>query len=168
MKQRLGIAGALLGAPPIVVLDEPINGLDPQGIIDMRSVIKDAHSQFGTTFIISSHILSELDLVATQFGFIEKGHLLREVSHSDLHTAMQKSLYIEVDNEEKAFSVLRTKLGVKPVRTGSGQLILESHIDEPQIVSQALTSAGVSILGLRKQETSLEDYFIGLVGGKHE
>jgi len=63
--QRLGIAGALLGSPPIVVLDEPINGLDPQGIVDMRTVITTAHAQTGATFIVSSHILAELDLVAT-------------------------------------------------------------------------------------------------------
>ena len=85
MKQRLGIAGALLGSPSFVVLDEPINGLDPQGIIDMRNVIKNIHKQTGTTFIISSHILSELDLVATQFGFIDHGVLLKEITRDELH-----------------------------------------------------------------------------------
>jgi len=84
MKQRLGIAGALLGSPLLVVLDEPINGLDPQGIIDMRNLIKNIQAGTGATFIISSHILSELDLVATRFGFIEQGVLLKELSRVDL------------------------------------------------------------------------------------
>ena len=92
MKHRLGIAGALLGSPSVVVLDEPINGLDPQGIIDMRNVIKNTHEQTGATFIISSHILSELDLVATQFGFIDHGVLLKEITHGDLHEHTETTL----------------------------------------------------------------------------
>ena len=85
MKQRLGIAGALLGSPSLIVLDEPTNGLDPQGIIDMRAIIKNVHAQTGSTFIISSHILSELDLIATRFGVLDRGVLLKETSHSELH-----------------------------------------------------------------------------------
>ena len=92
MKQRLGVAGALLGSPEIVLLDEPANGLDPQGIIDMRAIIKNANTQTGATFIISSHILSELDLVATRFGFIEQGVLLKEISHADLHENTKETL----------------------------------------------------------------------------
>jgi ABC-2 type transport system ATP-binding protein len=92
MKQRLGLAGALLGHPPIVILDEPVNGLDPQGIADMREIIKRENQHNGTTFIISSHILGELDLVATQFGFIEQGRLLKEISHDDLHRQTKYTL----------------------------------------------------------------------------
>ncbi|MDR2610489.1 MAG: ABC transporter ATP-binding protein [Clostridiales Family XIII bacterium] len=168
MKQRLGIAGALLGSPAIVVLDEPINGLDPQGIIEMRTVIRDAHRESGATFIISSHILSELDLVATYFGFIEKGRLLKQISHKELHEATRKSLCIEVDNTEKAVTALKATLGARPVVTEKGQLVLESHLEEPDRVAQTLAGAGVTLYGLHRQETTLEDYFIGLVnGGEH-
>ena len=92
MKHRLGIASALLGEPSVVMLDEPINGLDVQGIIDMRAVIKDVHARLGVTFIISSHILGELDLVATRFGFIECGVLLKEITHAELHEQTSNSL----------------------------------------------------------------------------
>ncbi|WP_461246821.1 ABC transporter ATP-binding protein [Treponema sp. R6D11] len=91
MKQRLGIANALLGKPAIIILDEPINGLDPQGIADIRNMIIDINKQEGTTFIISSHILSELDLVATKFGFIDKGVLIKEATHEELHKEMERN-----------------------------------------------------------------------------
>lgn len=135
MKQRLGIAGALLGSPSVIVLDEPINGLDPQGIIDVRNVIKSVHAQTGTTFIISSHILAELDLIATRFGFIERGVLLEEISHAELHEKTDKKLLvIEADDEEKAREVLN--------------------------------KSGVKIRDVYKRETTLEDYFIRLIGGE--
>jgi len=133
MKQRLGIAGALLGSPPVVVLDEPINGLDPQGIIDIRAVIKNAHADSGATFIISSHILSELDLTATRFGFIERGALLKEITHNDLHEQTKKQLVIETDDAQKA--------------------------------RDALIKAGVEFYGIHRRETTLEEYFIRLIGG---
>jgi len=210
MKHRLGIAGALLGAPCVVVLDEPVNGLDPQGIIDMRTVIKDVHSQTGATFIISSHILSELDLVATRFGFIEQGVLLKEISHSDLHGHTKKSLLIDVDDAEKARAALRA-IGVTEVTvvmeaaTGmpadmsanasadasagvSGdmsadvsagatanaatnmqpnyaRLILDSHLDKSNEIARALVNGGVELYGLHRRETTLEEYFVRLVGG---
>jgi ABC-2 type transport system ATP-binding protein len=168
MKQRLGIAGALLGSPSIVVLDEPINGLDPQGIIDMRAVIHDAHRESGATFIISSHILSELDLIATQLGFIEKGCLLKEISHTDLHEATRKSLIIEVDDEAKAQAVIRSALGVIPVPLGMGRLLLESHLEDSNKIAHALVSGGVELYDLHRKETTLEEYFIGLVGGQND
>ena len=213
MKQRLGVAGALLGSPPIVVLDEPVNGLDPQGIVDMREMIKDIHTQTGTTFIISSHILSELDLVATQFGFIEKGVLVKEISHADLHELTKKSLVIEVGDAAAALAALRP-LGFESkaagrsavqegaaeaesgsavqegaaeaesrsavqedaAETGSGkaalhyitvngnQLVLRSGIERPNLIARALIEGGVEVYDLHRQETTLEEYFMRLVG----
>ncbi len=90
MKQRLGIANALLGNPPIVILDEPINGLDPEGISDIRKVIKKINEEYGTTFIISSHILSELDKVSNKFGFIDNGILVEEINYKELHKYTSK------------------------------------------------------------------------------
>jgi ABC-2 type transport system ATP-binding protein len=163
MKQRLGIAGALLGSPPIVVLDEPINGLDPQGIIDMRGVIKDAHDETGATFIISSHILAELDLLATRFGFIEQGVLLKEISHSDLHEQTKKSLLIEVGDLAKAQGLLRA-WGAESV-TENGKLVLQEGLDRSNEIAKVLINGGVEVYDLHRQETTLEEYFIKLVGG---
>jgi len=165
MKHRLGIAGALLGSPSIVVLDEPVNGLDPQGIIDMRKVIKDIHAQTGATFIISSHILSELDLVATRFGFIELGVLLKEITHTDLHEHTKKSLLIEVGDGAKALAVLKT-LGIEDVSKDGNRLALDSHLDRANEIARALVNGGVELYGLHRRETTLEEYFVRLVGGQ--
>jgi ABC-2 type transport system ATP-binding protein len=164
MKQRLGIAGALLGSPPIVVLDEPINGLDPQGIIEMRNVIRDVHSSTGATLIISSHILSELDLVATQFGFIEQGRLLKEISHSDLHEQTSKTVRIDVDDPVLAQTLLH-ELGVEEVDTSGESLVLHTHLDRTDDIAHTLVHGGVKLRDLHRQETTLEEYFVRLVGG---
>jgi ABC-2 type transport system ATP-binding protein len=167
MRQRLGIAAALLGAPPIVVLDEPINGLDPQGIADMRAVITSHNREKGTTFIISSHILSELDLVATRFGFIEEGVLVKEISHADLHERTKKSLVVEVNDVARALAVLQGKLGMAAT-AGDGRLILDGHCDVPHKVARALVEEGVELYRLSPQEMTLEEYFIKLTGGGHD
>jgi len=167
MKQRLGIAGALLGSPEIVVLDEPINGLDPQGIIDMRNVIKNIHAETGATFIISSHILSELDLVATQFGFIEQGVLLKEISHSDLHEHTKKSLIIEVDDLSKAQTILNS-LGIESKIENGKRMVLQSHLDRSNEIASVLINGGVELYDLHRQETTLEEYFMRLVGGQDD
>jgi len=164
MKQRLGIAGALLGSPSVVVLDEPINGLDPQGIIDMRNVIKDVHEQTNTTFMISSHILSELDMVATKFGFIDHGVLLQEIAHADLHKHARKSLAIEVDQAAQAKVVLEA-LGIRDVSIEGNRLILSSHLDRSSEIARALVNNNVALHDLHRQETTLEDYFMRLIGG---
>jgi ABC-2 type transport system ATP-binding protein len=164
MKQRLGIGGALLGSPDLIVLDEPINGLDPQGILDMRNVIKKAHAETGATFIVSSHILSELDLVATQFGFIHHGVLLEEISHKDLHEKTRKSLIIEVDDVEKAGKVLRS-LNIENAEVSGNKFTLATHLEESNLLARELINGGVEIYDLHRQETTLEEYFMNLVGG---
>lgn len=164
MKQRLGIAGALLGSPSIVVLDEPINGLDPQGIIDMRMVIKEAHAQTGATFIISSHILPELDLVATKFGFIEQGVLVKQISHTQLHEETKKSLVLEVNDIARAQTGLRA-MGFTDIRSEDNRLVLETRLDESHEIARTLINVGVDVYDLHRQETTLEEYFMKLIGG---
>lgn len=164
MKQRLGIAGALLGSPSIVVLDEPINGLDPQGIIDIRNVIKNVHADTGTTFIVSSHILSELDLVATEFGFIDHGVLLKEISHSELHEQTKKRLVIEVNDGPGAREILRSA-GIEDVETEGNSLCLSSHTDSSNEIARLLIEGGAELYDLHRQENTLEEYFMRLVGG---
>ena len=96
MKQRLGIALALVGNPDFIILDEPINGLDPQGIIELRNLIYKLNSEYGITFLISSHILDELSRIATHYGFIDKGHIVKELSAAELEGILRKGLKAEV------------------------------------------------------------------------
>ena len=105
MKQRLGIANAILGNPEIVILDEPVNGLDPQGIADIRNLIVDLNKKLGTTFIVSSHILGELEHTANRFGIIDSGRVLKEITHDDLKVRSNK-IEISVDDYEKAKKLL--------------------------------------------------------------
>jgi len=165
MKQRLGIANALLGNPHIVILDEPVNGLDPQGITDIRKIIREVNKKENTTFIISSHILSELDLVATKFGFINHGVLLKEISYKELHQQTSKSLIIEVDNFDKAINILETKLKIKDYEKGkNNEIILNEYLTEPDKVSRLLMENDLKLYTIKKQETTLEEYFFKLVG----
>ena len=106
MKQRLGIAAALLGNPEILILDEPINGLDPQGIVDMRQLIKTLNEDMGITIIISSHILSELEHVATRFGIIDKGEILEEFSDMDMEGRSEGYIKINWADAKKALALL--------------------------------------------------------------
>jgi ABC-2 type transport system ATP-binding protein len=172
MKQRLGIAGALLGNPQMVVLDEPINGLDPQGIIDVRRVIQNVHDEYGTTFIVSSHILAELDLIATKFGFINHGKLLKEISHGDLHRETQRTLQIVVNDPEKAAKLLVTA-GIDPATmeirvdetaaTPQYTIVLNSDLDRSHEIVAYLVNSGLKVYDLHRQETTLEEYFMNLV-----
>jgi ABC-2 type transport system ATP-binding protein len=163
MKQRLGLAGALLGSPALLILDEPINGLDPQGIIDIRNILKAYNAQTGATLVVSSHILSELDLVATRFGFLEQGRLLSEITHSDLHALTKGALVIEVDDLAKANALL-LDLGISTTQHDM-RLYLHSHLDQAARISRLLVEAGLGLTGLYQQQTSLEDYFMRLIGG---
>ncbi|MDR1565130.1 MAG: ABC transporter ATP-binding protein [Oscillospiraceae bacterium] len=167
MKQRLGLAAALMGRPPIVVLDEPINGLDPQGIADIRNILQLENEKNGTTFIVSSHILSELDLVATRFGFIEQGNLVKEISHTELHEHTKKALVIEVDDGQKALAVLQSKFGITDVSVDGNKLVLESNVEKSNVIARALFNEGLELFRLSPQETTLEEYFMGLVGGQN-
>ena len=105
MKQRLGIAGAMLGKPEILLLDEPVNGLDPQGIADIRNMMLHLNKEYGTTIIVSSHILGELEHTANRFGIIDGGRVLKEITHEDLKTK-NNTIELSVDDYQKAKRVL--------------------------------------------------------------
>lgn len=166
MKQRLGIAAALLGNPDIVILDEPINGLDPQGIMDFRNIVTDIHKAQGTTFIISSHILAELGIMATKFGFLEKGRLIKEMTDKELAAACENQLIVKTDNQEKAVVILEDKLNIKNYKVnGNNEIVLSDYIDNPQIVSDTLYENGLHILTIKSQSITLEEFFFNLIGG---
>lgn len=128
MKQRLGIANAMLGNPEILILDEPVNGLDPQGIADVRSLIVKLNAEYGTTVVISSHILGELEHTATRFGIIDHGKVLREITHEDLKVPNDK-IQIRVSDYEKAKRLLADN-GITVLQEGSAYKSLEDYYFE--------------------------------------
>lgn len=165
MKQRLAVANALMGRPEIIILDEPINGLDPEGIADFRKLIMSLNKDYGITFVISSHILTELSLMATRFGFIDKGVLLSEMSQQELHEVNQKSLRIKVDNVDLATELIESVLESKNYQVNDkGEIILFDFVQSPEVVAKVLVEKGIALYQLSANETTLEEYFLNLVG----
>ncbi|TCM96915.1 bacitracin transport system ATP-binding protein [Paenibacillus sp. BK033] len=166
MKQRLGIARALLHRPELLVLDEPTNGLDPAGIKEIRQLFLDLARQRGITFIISSHLLSEVEQLATRVGIIHQGTLMEEIDYEDLQRKTRHYLEIKVDDDKKAAYLLEQKLGVSDYRlAGPGIIHLYDILDQSANVNLTLTSQGVGVREIRLSGDSLEDYFLKVTGG---
>lgn len=165
MKQRLGIAMALAGSPEFVILDEPLNGLDPQGIVDMRALILKLNRTNGITFLISSHILRELSLVATKYGFISKGRLLAEITADELHARCRRSIDIETDNNTAAFKFIKESTGLAEAEIQGTEIRIYTETDAGELVS-LLSGAGFQIKKINNREDSLEDYYLKITGGK--
>ena len=163
MKQRLGLAAALLGNPKILLLDEPTNGLDPAGIQEMRELISSLPKTFGITVLISSHLLSEIDQMATHVGIINQGELVFQDSLSVLHEHSRSRLLLRTSDDQKAFSYL--KHSGLPAEWKNGSLSLRTLEDNRimQAVS-LLVNSGIGILRLEEQQMSLEDIFLHLTG----
>lgn len=167
MKQRLGIAVALVGNPDFLVLDEPINGLDPQGIIEIRELILKLNREYQITVLISSHILDELSRLATHYGFVDDGRIVKEISAEELDNICQKCLYVEVSDTRLLASVLDAK-GVSYDILSDTEANLYGKINLTYLV-MALQKVGCDVITSREQDESLESYFINLIGGgKHD
>ncbi|MBP3656098.1 MAG: ABC transporter ATP-binding protein [Clostridia bacterium] len=164
MKQRLGIAIALAGDPDFLVLDEPVNGLDPQGIIEMRELILKLNRERCMTVLISSHILDELSRLATHYGFIDHGHMVREMSAEELDAACRKCMRIETDNT-KALARTLDKMGVEYQIISEAEADVYAKVSVSKLV-RALDEEGGEILSVQVRDESLESYFISLVGGE--
>ena len=163
MRQRLGIAVALVGDPDFLVLDEPITGLDPQGIIDIRELILLLHRERQLTVLISSHILGELSRLATHYGFIDHGHMIQEISTQELENACRKCTHVEVTDTK----ILARVLDVAGVEF-SVENDREANIFQDLPVSQLVLSlhqAGCDVLTLTQRDETLESYYMNLVGG---
>ncbi|MBR6740860.1 MAG: ATP-binding cassette domain-containing protein [Clostridia bacterium] len=163
MKQRLGIAVALTGNPDFVLLDEPTNGLDPQGIVEIRELILRLNRVQGITFLISSHILSELSRLATHYGFIDKGRLVKEISAAELESACRKCLRVEV-NDTKALVRVLDKMGRQYEILSDTSADIYGEIGLSELVL-ALDKEGGELLSAKEQDENLEAYFINLIGG---
>ena len=163
MKQRLGIAVALAGSPDFLVLDEPVNGLDPQGIIETRELILKLNRERQITVLISSHILDELSRLATHYGFIDRGRMVKEISAHELEAACRKCLRVEVTDTRALARVLDGMgLEYKILTEGKADIFAQPVISQ---LSAALDREGCQLLAAQERDESLESYFINLVGG---
>jgi len=165
MKQRLGIAMALLGDPELLILDEPTNGLDPEGIREMRELLVNINKSRNITMIISSHILGELSKLATRFGFIDKGVIINEISSDDLFNKVSKSVIIKTDDNVRALEILNEAYQNR-VTSENGSLHVAEVNNSSEIV-KLLVKSDINVLQFRELENGLEDYFINLIGGNH-
>ena len=163
MRQRLGIAVALAGSPDFLVLDEPANGLDPQGIVEIREIILRLNREFGITVLISSHILDELARLATHFGFIEGGQMIKEISAEELEAACRKCIHVTV-SDVKALSRVMEGLGMEYTVLSAHEADLFGEISATELVSR-LSAEGCEVKSMFGRDESLENYYINLVGG---
>ena len=163
MRQRLGIAVALCGNPDFLILDEPINGLDPQGIIEIRELILKLNRERNITVLISSHILDELARLATHYGFIDKGTIVREMSSEDLESACRKCVRINVTDTSAAVRAIDDmNLEYKVTDGNNIDIYAKPNITK---LAAALANEGCDILSCTEHDENLEGFFISLVGG---
>ena len=167
MRQRLGIAIALAGSPDFLILDEPVNGLDPQGIIEIRELIQKLNRERGITVLISSHILDELHRLATWYGFIDQGKIVKEMSAEELDAVCRQYLRVTVSNMTALKKVLdKRNLEYSVVSEKEADIYDAIGISE---LTHALDAEDCLILSVSEQSESLENYFVSLVGGEsHE
>ncbi|MBQ3969234.1 MAG: ATP-binding cassette domain-containing protein [Clostridia bacterium] len=165
MRQRLGIAIALCGSPDFLVLDEPINGLDPEGIVEIRELILKLNKERKITFLISSHILDELSKLATHYGFIDQGKIIKEMSAEELEQSCQKSVNIKVTNINALTTVLdNMNIEYKVIDDSTADIFAKPNLT--QLVT-ALAEKNCEILSIQEQDENLESYFMSLIGGAH-
>ena len=169
MRQRLGIAMALLTKPEVLVLDEPVNGLDPEGIVEVRHILQKLSEDQGVTILISSHLLSELSELCTDFSIINKGQLVENLSLEELHDRCRSHIVLRTNNTEKTAAVLEDKLSIGSYKVlRSGDIEIYEQLDDVERISKTVTDSGCIITKLYESGQSLEDYYLEKVGGSHE
>ena len=164
MRQRLGIAIALAGNPDFLVLDEPINGLDPQGIVEMRELILKLNRERAITVLISSHILDELSRLATHYGFIDGGRMIREMSAEEVEMRCRKCVRVEVSDTKPLARVL-TKMGIEYRIEDEARADIYADVPVTSLV-EALSAEHCTVYAMREQDESLESFYMNLVGGE--
>jgi ABC-2 type transport system ATP-binding protein len=165
MRQRLGIAMALLGEPEFLILDEPMNGLDPAGIVEIRELILKLNRERNITFLISSHILTELSLVATKYGIISKGHVIKEITATELQEELAKTTDIVVDKPEELTKLIGEILPDSKISYIPDGVRIAGEFDFNATL-RAIIDADIRIISINCHETSFEDYYLETIGGK--
>lgn len=168
MRQRLGIAIALLGNPELLVLDEPINGLDPIGVVEIRELIKRLCQEHEMTILISSHNLPELYQTATDYIIIHKGEILQEITQEELESKCSQYIKIQCKDTERLLTVLENKLNTKNYLVLPNQIVkLYDYIETPDIVAKAIFEANMYPTCFSSEGDTLENYFISVIGGEN-
>lgn len=165
MKQRLGLAIAMLGNPELLILDEPINGLDPEGIVQLREVIADLHRNLGVTIFISFHILGELSKIATHYGIIKDGELIEQTSAEELANKRKDYLTVKVEDAQKAAQLLSKELHIPAMEVVSSREIHLPGFKDTAAVNRILYSNNYNVEEVFLHQQDLEEYFIELMGG---
>lgn len=165
MKQRLGIAVALCGRPDLIILDEPTNGLDPQGIVEVRELILKLNREQGITFIISSHILDELSKLATHYGIIDGGRMVKELSADELAKSCRKRVTVTV-SDVKALVRYLDSIGAEYDVDSDISANVYGELDVTELVKGLEKEAG-KLVTLRENDETLEGYYMELIGGEH-
>lgn len=165
MKQRLGIAIALAGNPDFLILDEPINGLDPEGIIEIRELIWNLHKNRKITILVSSHYLDELSKIATHYGFMNDGTIIKEISSEELASILRKKIELKVKNPQDFVPYLEEKHFTYEI-LDVNRIAIYEKVSIPHFISE-LSKADLEIEEIHEKEESLESYYMNLIGGVH-
>ena len=165
MRQRLGIALALTGDPKLIILDEPINGLDPQGIAEIRETLARLRDEKGITIMISSHILDELGKLADSYGIINNGELIDEFTNEDLEKRCGRYVTVNTDDNPRALELIAS-MGIRDAEPSGDKLRINECLDRTAEINKKLVENGLSVYELHTTNISLEDYYLSLTGGK--
>ena len=166
MRQRLGIANALMGNPKLLILDEPINGLDPMGIVEIRELLKKINKEKDMTILISSHILSELSELATTYGIISNGKLIEEITAEKLAEKCRQYIDLKVDDTSRAVTLLERELGISDYEVLEDKKIkVFSNLENVGEVNSILSRSGVIVQSISIKGENLEEYFMNKIGG---
>lgn len=169
MKQRLGIGMAILPKPEVMILDEPMNGLDPEGMVEMRRLLKRMQEEWGVTILISSHLLSELSELCTDFSILNRGNLVENLSREELIVKCRNHISLRTDDINEAAAMLEEKLAIRDYKVIHGEEIhIFERTDQVYHISKTLSEGGLVITKLSEEGQSLEDYYLGKAGESHE
>lgn len=169
MKQRLGIALCLLSSPDCLVLDEPINGLDAQGIMEIRTLLLKLNQENQITILVSSHILTELQLLAKRFVFIKNGVIVDDLSKEDLDEKSKKQIKLKVDHPAKVAQLLEQAYVDIDYKILPNQIVtIQNHVEKGSEINRLLIENGVVVMEFRIEALNLEEYFLGLVEGNNQ
>lgn len=167
MKQRLGLALALMSHPNLLILDEPTNGLDPEGKAEIRELLRTLNEEKKVTILISSHVLSELQSVATRYIFMDRGRIVEQLTAEELLHKTQRAVELVVDNSGKAATVLEQHFPDIPYRIlPDNRIRLSGGTDKTEQLNRALYSHGVGVRSIAATGEDLEAYYLGLLGGE--
>jgi ABC-2 type transport system ATP-binding protein len=166
MKQRLALALSLVTEPEFIILDEPINGLDPKGIVENRETLKSLAGEKGITILISSHILTELSQLATNYGIVHHGRLIKQIPAKQLQAECRQYIRIVTDDLAETLETLKTEFHITAYEIGGGgELRVFEHLDETAHLNTTLVNAGISVRSIQLMGQDLEGYFINLTSG---